>query len=166
MVSHACLNFSTTLVDTWLLGMYEQQDAAQVEHNLRGKFVTDENGEYACYCIKPTTYPVPFDGPAGKLLQLMDRHPYRPAHIHIIAQHQGYEPLTTQIYDTDSDYLDNDSVFAVKVCNLDCLSLNMANVMQDSLVVKFDPRANDPQANWELHYDVRLAPSDPAKSRL
>jgi len=23
-------------------------------------------------------------GPAGKLLQLLDRHPYRPAHIHLI----------------------------------------------------------------------------------
>ncbi|KAF7187906.1 Catechol 1,2-dioxygenase [Pseudocercospora fuligena] len=140
-------------VDLWQAstnGMYEQQDSAQVEHNLRGKFVTDENGEYACYLIKPTPYPVPFDGPAGKLLQLMDRHPYRPAHIHIIAQKEGYEPLTTQIYDSESDYLDNDSVFAVK----------------DSLVVKFDPRPNDPQASWELHYDVRLAPSDPAKSRL
>lgn len=149
--------------------MYEQQDSAQVEHNLRGKFVTDENGEYACYLIKPTPYPVPFDGPAGKLLQLMDRHPYRPAHIHIIAQKEGYEPLTTQIYDSESDYLDNDSVFAVKVCSFIVFSRlwNVyADIIQDSLVVKFDPRPNDPQASWELHYDVRLAPSDPAKSRL
>lgn len=69
---------------TLSLGLYQQQDQEQHEHNLRGKFVTDESGEYACYCIRPTPYPVPFDGPAGKLLQLMDRHPYRPAHIHLI----------------------------------------------------------------------------------
>lgn len=66
------------------LGLYEQQDENQVDHNLRGKFMTDDKGEYAFYCLKPTPYPIPFDGPAGKLLQLMDRHPYRPAHIHLI----------------------------------------------------------------------------------
>ena len=65
-------------------GLYEQQDEAQVDCNLRGKFLTDDKGEYSFYCLKPTPYPVPFDGPAGKLLQLMDRHPYRPAHIHLI----------------------------------------------------------------------------------
>ena len=46
--------------------------------------MTDANGEYAFYCLRPTPYPIPFDGPAGKLLQLLDRHPYRPAHIHLI----------------------------------------------------------------------------------
>ena len=65
-------------------GYYEQQDDKQVDHNLRGKFFTNEDGEYAFYCLRPTPYPVPFDGPAGKLLQLLDRHPYRPAHIHLI----------------------------------------------------------------------------------
>ena len=65
-------------------GYYEQQDDKQVEHNLRGKFFTDKNGEYSFYCLRPTPYPVPFDGPAGKILQLLDRHPYRPAHIHLI----------------------------------------------------------------------------------
>lgn len=67
-----------------MTGLYEQQDDQQVEHNLRGKFKTDANGEYAFYCIRPTPYPVPYDGPAGKLLKLMDKHPYRPAHIHLI----------------------------------------------------------------------------------
>lgn len=91
-------------IDVWQAstnGLYEQQDPDQVEHNLRGKFKTDENGHYAFYCLKPTPYPVPNDGtisfferclreanyntgPAGKLLTLLDRHPYRPAHIHLI----------------------------------------------------------------------------------
>lgn len=65
-------------------GLYEQQDPDQVEFNLRGKFKTDEDGKYAFYCLRPTPYPVPNDGPAGKLLELMDRHPFRPAHIHIL----------------------------------------------------------------------------------
>lgn len=84
-------------------GLYEQQDPEQEEFNLRGKFVTDEEGRYWFYCLRPTPYPVPDDGeylpwlvttlagmsadglgPGGKLLELMDRHPFRPAHIHII----------------------------------------------------------------------------------
>lgn len=52
-------------VDAWQAstnGLYEQQDDDQAEHNLRGKFMTDENGHYGFYCLKPTPYPVPFDG--------------------------------------------------------------------------------------------------------
>lgn len=64
--------------------MYEQQDPNQQDFNLRGKFQTDEHGEYAFYCLRPTAYPIPDDGPAGKLLKMMDRHCYRPAHIHFI----------------------------------------------------------------------------------
>ncbi|ETS76190.1 hypothetical protein PFICI_11577 [Pestalotiopsis fici W106-1] len=123
-------------------GLYEQQDDAQIEHNLRGKFVTDAQGHFSFYCLRPTPYPVPEDGPAGKLLRLMDRHVYRPAHIHLIAQAEGFKPITTQIFDSKSDYLDNDSVFAVK----------------DGLTVVFEPRKNDPQAEWDLKYDLSLAP--------
>ncbi|KAK9426633.1 putative Catechol dioxygenase [Seiridium unicorne] len=123
-------------------GLYEQQDDAQVDHNLRGKFVTDSEGNFSFYCLRPTPYPVPKDGPAGKLLQLLDRHVYRPAHIHLIAQAQGFKPITTQIFDSKSDYLDNDSVFAVK----------------DGLTVTFEPRKSDPEAEWELKYDLSLVP--------
>jgi len=134
-------------IDVWQAstnGLYEQQDEKQVDHNLRGKFVTDENGEYAWYCIRPTPYPIPFDGPAGKLLQVLDRHPYRPAHIHLIVMLDGYKPITTQIFDKDSKYLDDDSVFAVK----------------DSLVVEFTERKGDSEATHELKYDISLAPNN------
>lgn len=136
-------------LDVWMAstnGLYEQQDDNQVDHNLRGKFRTDENGEYAWYCIRPTPYPIPYDGPAGKLLQLLDRHPYRPAHIHLIVMKEGWKPITTQIFDKDSKYLDDDSVFAVK----------------DSLVVEFKPRKDDPQASFELQYDITMAPNGTA----
>jgi len=133
-------------VDVWQAstnGLYEQQDENQVDCNLRGKFMTDDKGEYAFYCLKPTPYPIPFDGPAGKLLQLLDRHPYRPAHIHLIVMLDGYKPVTTQIFDKDSKYLEDDSVFAVK----------------DSLTVEFVPRKGDKEAELELEYDVQLAPA-------
>lgn len=52
-------------IDVWQSstnGLYEQQDDAQEEFNLRGKFTTDKNGYYGFYCLRPTPYPVPFDG--------------------------------------------------------------------------------------------------------
>lgn len=76
------------------IGYYEQQDEHQVDSNLRGKFYTGPQGEYSFYCIRPTPYPVPSDGPAGKLLQLLDRHPYRPAHIHLIVRLLHAQPST------------------------------------------------------------------------
>jgi catechol 1,2-dioxygenase len=74
-------------IDIWQAstnGLYEQQDPKQQEHNLRGKFKTGKDGSYGFYCIRPTPYPVPDDGPAGELLKKLDRHPFRPAHIHLI----------------------------------------------------------------------------------
>jgi catechol 1,2-dioxygenase len=74
-------------IDVWQAstnGLYEQQDDEQVDCNLRGKFKSGEGGEYGFYCLRPTPYPVPDDGPAGELLKMMDRHPFRPAHIHLI----------------------------------------------------------------------------------
>ncbi|KAI4721234.1 putative dioxygenase [Aureobasidium sp. EXF-10727] len=134
-------------IDIWQAstnGLYEQQDPEQQEHNLRGKFRTDKDGSYGFYCIRPTPYPVPDDGPAGELLKKLDRHPFRPAHIHLIVIRQGYKPITTQIFDAESKYLDNDSVFAVK----------------DSLVVKFEPRQGDEKAELELKYDILLGPTE------
>jgi catechol 1,2-dioxygenase len=54
-------------IDVWQAstnGLYEQQDENQVEHNLRGKFKTDADGHYGFYCLRPTPYPVPYDGMA------------------------------------------------------------------------------------------------------
>jgi catechol 1,2-dioxygenase len=90
-------------IDIWQAstnGLYEQQDPEQQEHNLRGKFRTGKDGSYGFYCIRPTPYPVPDDGPAGELLKRLDRHPFRPAHIHLIVSvtlciSQSFFPLHT-----------------------------------------------------------------------
>ena len=79
-------------------GKYEQQDPDQVDMNLRGRFRTGKDGEYSLYCLRPTTYAIPQDGPAGKLLRLLDRHPMRPAHIHCIVTAAGYKRLTTELF--------------------------------------------------------------------
>lgn len=128
-------------------GLYEQQDENQVEFNLRGRFTTGENGRYNFYCLRPTSYPIPFDGPAGKLLQLLDRHPMRPAHIHFIVSAPNYKPIITQIFDRRDKHITDDAVFAVK----------------ESLIVDFLPREGDPRAQFELPYDFRLATFEDAK---
>ena len=145
-------------------GKYDFQDPEnQTPNNLRGKFRADENGKYWFYCYHPTAYSLPTNGPSYQLLQMMDRHPMRPAHIHIMVRHgyfmcpgrivanftfqvthPEYKGCTTQLYPKDDPWLATDTVFAVK----------------DDLVVDFKPLEGDDKAKLELHYDVILAPKD------
>lgn len=124
-------------------GKYDFQDPEnQTDNNLRGKFRADENGEYVLYCLHPTAYSLPTDGPSFQLLQLLDRHPMRPAHIHIMVTHPDYQGCTTQLYPADDPWLKTDTVFAVK----------------PDLVVEFKPLEGDDKATLELDYNVNLAP--------
>lgn len=77
------------VLDVWHTapnGLYSQQDPDQPHYNLRGRFTTGPDGSYDFYCLRPTKYPIPYDGPGGQLVRLLDRHPYRPAHIHFIVR--------------------------------------------------------------------------------
>lgn len=108
---------SGVTVDVWEdapNGLYEQQDPDQPDFNLRGRFETDADGRYEFVAIRPVPYPIPYDGAAGELLNYMGHHPWRPGHIHFLIQKDGYKTLVSQIYDSETEYLDNDSVFAVK----------------------------------------------------
>ena len=62
----------------------------------------------------PVNYPIPSDGPVGAMLKATGRHPWRPAHIHFVVSADGYEPVTTHIFDRRDPYLESDAVFAVK----------------------------------------------------
>lgn len=135
-------------------GKYDFQDPDnQSDNNLRGKFKTDKNGQYRLYCLRPTAYSLPQDGPSWQLLQAVDRHPMRPAHIHLMVTKDGYKPCITQIYPSDDPWLETDTVFAVK----------------DDLVVEFKPLDHVPEgmsehtgpggkAVRELELDIVLAP--------
>jgi hydroxyquinol 1,2-dioxygenase len=80
----------------------------------RGKFVTGADGRFGLRTVKPVSYPIPTDGPVGKLLQRMGRHPYRPAHVHAIVSAPGFETVTTHIFVKGDPYLGSDAVFGVK----------------------------------------------------
>lgn len=136
------------VIDIWQAssnGKYDFQDPDnQTPNNLRGKFRCNEKGEYWFYCLKPTAYSLPTDGAAGALFTALDRHPMRPAHIHLMMTAEGYKPVTTQLYPRDDPYVSNDTVFAVK----------------DDLLIDFTPKENDPKAKLDLEYNIKLAPRE------
>ncbi len=105
------------LLDIWEggeNGLYEQQDPNQPDMNLRGKFRTDSEGRYCFVAIKPVSYPIPDDGPVGQMLRAVGRHPYRPAHIHLMISAEGFVPVTTHLFLKGDPYLDSDAVFGTK----------------------------------------------------
>ena len=104
-------------LDVWMNGddrLYAVQNPDAPEEHLRGRFTTREDGSYAFVAVRPTPYTIPDDGPVGHMLATTQRHPWRPAHIHIILRAPGFRSLTTHIFDAGSPYLDDDAVFAVK----------------------------------------------------
>ncbi|WP_028746586.1 intradiol ring-cleavage dioxygenase [Rhizobium mesoamericanum] len=106
------------LLDVWQAndeGFYDvQQKGIQPDFNLRGVFRTGADGRYWFRAVKPKYYPIPDDGPVGQLLKELGRHPYRPAHLHYIIKAEGFETLTTHIFDPDDPYINSDAVFGVK----------------------------------------------------
>lgn len=125
-------------------GIYENLDPDQPEYNLRGRFETDEDGHYAFIAVRPVPYPIPEDETAGELLRFMGHHPNRPGHMHFIISKDGYRPLISQIYDADSAWLDNDSVFAVK----------------ESLIGSFKPAPAELGTDLHFEFDFVLPKAD------
>jgi len=147
------------IVDVWhsdVDGYYDVQhaDAGLVA---RARLRTDAAGRFSFWSIRPAAYPIPHDGPVGKMLEAQGRHPWRPAHVHFMIAAPGHEKLVTHVFVAGDRYLDSDSVFGVK----------------DSLIRDFVPHAAgtapDGRAmagDWcTLAYDFRLNPVSAAASR-
>ena len=95
------------------VGLYEHQDTEQADMNLRGKLVTDEDGRFWFRTVKMAGYPIPTEGVVGRLLRAQDRHPFRPAHLHVLCFKEGYRTLISQVYANDDPRLDSDVQFGV-----------------------------------------------------
>jgi len=107
---------ASAIVDVWHsspVGFYENQDEHQEDMNLRGRFETNDCGEFFFKTIRPSGYPVPTNGPCGELLRAQKRHPNRPAHIHFMISKPGYKVLITQVFDSTDKNLESDPVFGV-----------------------------------------------------
>jgi catechol 1,2-dioxygenase len=105
------------MVDVWqadATGRYSQFDFAEPRWNLRGRLRTDESGRFEVRTVVPACYEIPKSGPTGKLLAALGRHAFRPAHLHVKLNHEGFEPLTTQLFPSGDRWIDSDVVGAVK----------------------------------------------------
>lgn len=145
------------LLDIWSgdgEGNYDMQMPGETGMKARGRIRTDAEGRYWFRSIRPTFYPVPTDGPVGRMLRKMGRHPYRPGHIHMIVSAPGHLPATTHLFVAGSPYLDSDAVFGMK----------------ESLVAQFDrhPAGVGPNGErvdtpfYTVNYDFRLRPAGAA----
>jgi hydroxyquinol 1,2-dioxygenase len=133
-------------VDVWsdnAEGFYDvQQPGVQPKWNNRGRFVTGPDGAYRFRGIKPTSYPIPADGPVGRMLAHLGRHPYRPAHMHFLVTAPGYQRLVTHTFVGNDPWLESDAVFGVK----------------KSLVAPFE-RLTGAETRWRSPFDFVLTPA-------
>jgi hydroxyquinol 1,2-dioxygenase len=103
-------------IDVWhssTEGLYENQDPAQADMNLRGKFTSDKDGHFGFRSIKPAGYPIPIGGPVGDLLRAQGRHNMRPAHLHFLIYKEGFKTHISQVYSPDDPFIDTDVQFGV-----------------------------------------------------
>jgi len=143
------------LLDVWQVSadaLYDSQEPELEGMNMRGLFRTDSEGRYQVRTRRPVHYQIPSDGPVGELLRATNRHPWRPAHTHFVISAEGYEPVTTHLFDSIDPYLNEDAVFGVK----------------DSLIVNFEEHQTRDEAAKKYgieppfcttEYDFVLAPA-------
>jgi hydroxyquinol 1,2-dioxygenase len=84
------------------------------EHRARAVLNADVHGCFHFKTIRAEAYPIPHDGPVGKMLNCLGRHPWRPAHLHFMITAPGYERLITHVFRNGDQYLDSDAVFGVR----------------------------------------------------
>ena len=79
-------------------GFYSHFDptGAQSDFNLRGAVKTGADGQYEFRTLMPVGYGCPPDGATQQLLNALDRHGDRPAHVHFFVTSGDHRKLTTQ----------------------------------------------------------------------
>ena len=144
---------SGALLDIWSgdgEGVYDMQvEGAGMA--ARARIRTDAEGRYWFWSIRPYYYPVPVDGPVGRMLDGIGCHPNRPGHIHMMVSAPSHLPVTTHLFVAGSPYFDSDVVFGVR----------------PSLIVDFEQHPAGPAPDgraldtpyWSAHYDFRLQPT-------
>lgn len=128
-------------VETWQAngeGLYENQEPdRQPEWNLRGAFRADAAGRVAYRTVRPAGYGVPDDGPVGALFRRLGFPLRRPAQLHFIVRAEGFEALTTEIFDRLDPHLEEDALFGVR----------------EPLLGRFEPEGD----GWRLDHRFVLA---------
>jgi catechol 1,2-dioxygenase len=104
-------------IDMWQAdarGCYSNVHPDVPDWNLRGRFRTESDGSFEVRTIVPPPYEIPKEGPTGVALNLLGRHFFRPAHLHLKVRHPLYAELTSQLYFEGGPYLGSDVANAVR----------------------------------------------------
>ncbi|EPE05515.1 hydroxyquinol -dioxygenase [Ophiostoma piceae UAMH 11346] len=141
-------------VDIWETdssGHYDVQHADRSAPSERCVMVTDEDGRFNFQGIKPVPYPIPHDGPVGKLLQRLGRHCWRPAHVHFMFEKKGWDHLITALYLRGDPYETSDAVFGVKKSLV--IDLGRTDAATSA-------KHNIPEGSWLLEQEFVLVTED------
>ncbi|KAG9379814.1 Chlorocatechol 1,2-dioxygenase [Pyrenophora tritici-repentis] len=135
-------------VDVWETDSHGKYD---VQYETRGDkadgravISSNDDGVFWFKGIVPVPYPIPNDGPVGKLLERLGRHCWRPSHMHFMFEKSGFDNLVTALYVRGSDYETSDAVFGVKeslIVALETVSQEQArkyDVAEGTKLLKYD----------------------------
>lgn len=120
-------------VEVWqadAAGFYDVQYGGS-EHRARGVLRADDQGRVYFKSVLAEAYPIPTDGPVGRMLEATARHPWRPAHMHFMVDAPGYERLITHVFRDGDRYLDSDAVFGVRSSLITTWDRHEAGLMPD-----------------------------------
>src|SRR5258708_14439451 len=137
-------------------GLYAQQDKAQSPTNYHARLTVASDGSFAFTTVRPVSYTVPDDGPAGDMLRALGRDAWRPAHLHMIIQAPGHKQLITEFFPEDDKYLDSGAVFGVR----GGLVLPFSRVAaRAALPANLAARDSLPLPSWTARLDLTLPPA-------
>lgn len=137
-------------------GLYAQQDSAQAATNYHARLAVADDGSFAFSTVRPVSYKVPDDGPAGDMLRILGRDAWRPAHLHMIVKAPGRPPLITEFFPEDDEHLDGDAVFGVR-SGLVLPFVRLSD--RAALPAHLAARDTLPMPVWSARLDLKLAPS-------
>ena len=133
-------------------GYYDVQYADQ-RTAARGHLFSGADGGYRFWALTPTPYPIPHDGPVGRMLAATGRSPMRASHLHFMVSAAGRRTLVTHIFVRGDELLGSDAVFGVKD------SLVRDFVRQPAGTATPDGRDLGGRAWSRVRFDIVLAPA-------
>lgn len=116
----------------------------------RAHLFADDSGEFRFWGMTPTPYPIPHDGPVGRMLSAVGRSPMRASHLHFMVTAPGLRRLVTHIF-VDGDEIGwKDAVFGVKESLIKAFERHPSGPTPDGRVVN---------GSWsDVTFDIVLPP--------
>ena len=125
----------------------------------RGRLRAASDGAFSFWALTPTPYPIPNDGPVGRLLEASGRSPMRASHLHFRVTAPDLRTLVTHIFVAGDELLATDTVFGVKP------SLIKDFARQSKGTATPDGRDLEGRSWSRVRFDIVLAPAVSAGSK-